>query len=669
MSAHESSKQGNRLSRSTSPYLLQHAYNPVDWYEWGPEALGRALKEDKPILVSIGYSSCHWCHVMERESFENKDVAQLMNDNLVCIKVDREERPDIDQVYMEAVQAMGMNGGWPLNVFLTPQQKPFYGGTYFNSNHWSQLVVQLAKAYHERKEEIAKSAEELTQHLQANDVTRLSQDAGPFHVNDFHQPFGILESKFDHRQGGLDRAPKFVMPSIWLWLLRYHKAAGNQRALEMVLFTLRKLAAGGIYDQLGGGFARYSVDAKWFAPHFEKMLYDNAQLLSLYAEAYRVSPEPRFREVIDETVGWLRREMRHPEGGFYSALDADSEGVEGKFYTWTDEELTEALGDDAEAIRHYYKATKSGNWEHGRNILHRIDSEITETTSQVQPARQRLLEFRSRRIRPGLDDKILTGWNAMLIVGLVDAYQTFGGPHFLEEAIGIAQFIERNLMDGARCYRAFKVRRSTTPGFLEDYAHLISAWIALYQVTFEESWIVKAEGIVRYVIDQFRDSDGFFFVSSRDSEQLIARKKDLFDNVIPSPNSVMARNLFRMGILLDHEAWKQDGIEMAASLRKMILQEPNFMSHWGIMALEAALPPYEVVITGPKAHSFRRTIAAAYQPFSLMMGTESESQLPLVRDRVNREKTIIHVCVDKTCRLPVTTAEEALQQLSSLPGE
>lgn len=669
MSAHESSKRANRLQKATSPYLLQHAYNPVDWYEWGPEALGRAIQEDKPILVSIGYSSCHWCHVMERESFENREIAQLMNDNLVCIKVDREERPDIDQVYMEAVQAMGMNGGWPLNVFLTPQQKPFYGGTYFNPKHWSQLVVQLAKTYHERREEIAKSAEELTQHLQANDVARLSEDAGPFHLNDFHQPFGILESKFDHRYGGLDRAPKFVMPSIWLWLLRFHKATGNQRALDMVLFTLRKLAAGGIYDQLGGGFARYSVDTKWFAPHFEKMLYDNAQLLSLYAEAYRVSGEPRFREVIDETFAWLRREMKHPDGGFFSALDADSEGIEGKFYTWTDAELSEALDDDAGVIRQYYMATKSGNWEHGRNILYRNDSESAEMEDRIPEAKRKLLEIRSRRIHPALDDKILTGWNAMLIVGLVDAYQTFGAPHFLEEARGIAQFLEKHLMDGTRCYRAFKERRSTTPGFLEDYAHLISAWIALYQVTFEESWIVKAEGIMRYVIDLFRDGDGFFFVSSADSEPLIARKKDLFDNVIPSPNSVMARNLFRMGILLDHEAWKQDGMEMAASLRKMILQEPNFMSNWGIMAMEAAVPCYEVVITGPKAQELRRSVAAAYQPFSLMMGTEGEANLPLVHERVSEEKTLIHVCVDKTCRLPVATAEEALQQLSSLPGE
>jgi len=669
MSAPESSKKANRLSKATSPYLLQHAYNPVDWYEWGPEALGLAVKEDKPILVSIGYSSCHWCHVMERESFENTAVSQLMNENLVCIKVDREERPDIDQVYMEAVQAMGMNGGWPLNVFLTPQQKPFYGGTYFNPKHWSQLVVQLARTYHERKKEITKSADELTLHLQSNEATRLSEDSGPFQLSDFHQSFGILESKFDQRYGGLDRAPKFVMPSIWMWLLRYHRATGNQRALDMVLQTLRKLAAGGIYDQLGGGFARYSVDAKWFAPHFEKMLYDNAQLLSLYAEAYRLSPEPRFREVIDDTVSWLKREMQHPDGGFYSALDADSEGIEGKFYTWTDEELTAVLGEDAAVIRQYYQATISGNWEHGRNILHRIDAAPMEVTNQLSTLRKKLLDIRARRTHPGLDDKILTGWNCMLIVGLVDAYQTFGESQFLDDAKGIARFIEENLMDGDRCFRAFKERRSATPGFLEDYAHLISAWIALYQATFDESWIVKAESITRYVLEQFCDEDGFFFVSSADSEQLIARKKDLFDNVIPSPNSVMARNLFKLGIMLDHEAWRQDGIEMAASLHKMVIQEPNFMSHWGIMALETALPVYEVVIAGPNAQQLRQTMASAYQPFCLFMGTDGDAKLPLVQERVSREKTLIHVCVDKTCRLPVATAEEALQQLSSLPGE
>lgn len=669
MGTDSTARKANRLSQSTSPYLLQHAHNPVDWYEWGTEALDRARREDKPILVSIGYSSCHWCHVMERESFENEDIAALMNEHLICIKVDREERPDIDQVYMEAVQAMGLNGGWPLNVFLTPSQKPFYGGTYFNPKHWSQLIIQLSNAYRERREQIDQSAEDLTQHLNASDVNRFGSEPGPFHPEEFHQSFGILESRFDSVHGGLDKAPKFIMPSLWMWLLRYHRATGNQRALEMVLLTLRKISAGGIYDQLGGGFSRYSVDGKWFAPHFEKMLYDNAQLLSLYAEAIRVKPDERFNEVITETMQWLRREMKHPDGGFYSALDADSEGEEGRYYTWTTSELQDVLGPGKDIIERYYQTSPAGNWEHGRNILHRIDAPAMERTEELQRARAELLVRRGQRPHPGLDDKILTGWNAMLITALIDVYKSMGDPTYLDEAVGIANFIHSHLTEGVRCFRAFKTKASATEGFLEDYAHLTAAWISLYEVTFDDSWIARAEATVRYVISNFRDeSDGFFYTSSKSGEPLIARKKELFDNVIPSPNAVMARNLFRLGILLDREEWKQDGIEMATTLRKLILQEPNYTSHWGIMAMEATFPFYEVVITGPQAQSVRKTMAATFQPFSLFMGAEESSSLPLVKEKLNQKKTMIHVCVDKTCQLPVETPGEALQQLSSLPS-
>ncbi len=663
-------KKPNRLAGATSPYLLQHAYNPVDWYEWGPEALGRAARENKPILVSIGYSSCHWCHVMERESFEDDDIAALMNEHLVCIKVDREERPDIDQVYMDAVQAMGLNGGWPLNVFLTPEQKPFYGGTYFPPKNWSQLIVQLSKAFQQRRTEINQSAEDLAQHLNANEVGKFTVDPGPFNPADFHSTFGILESKFDTVYGGLERAPKFVMPTLWLWLLRYHHQNHNTRALDMVLLTLRQLAAGGIYDQLGGGFSRYSVDGKWFAPHFEKMLYDNAQLLSLYAEAYRLSPEVVFKEVVTETIGWLRREMKHPEGGFYSALDADSEGVEGKFYTWTVDELDEALGEKAALIKQYYQVTPSGNWEHGRNILYRTGApQIALSTDQqamLKSARQHLLEQRDRRIHPGLDDKILTGWNTMLIQGLVDAYNTFGDASFLEDALGVARFLDKNLTEDLRCFRSFKDRRSNIEGFLEDYAHRISAYIALYECTFDETWARKAEAACTYTIEQFRDdTDSFFYFSPATAEPLIARKKELFDNVIPSPNSVMARNLYRLGILLDREEWKQDAIEMATSLRKLILQEPSYMSHWGMLALEISSPYFEIVISGPKALELRSELVKTYEPFCMIMGATGSATLPLVSDK-RSDKTMIHVCVEKTCRMPVATVPEALEMLSSL---
>ncbi len=662
----------NRLARATSPYLLQHAYNPVGWYEWGPEALAKAVSENKPILVSIGYSSCHWCHVMERESFENADIASLMNEHMVCIKVDREERPDIDQLYMDAVQAMGLNGGWPLNVFLTPDQKPFYGGTYFPSTNWGKLIVQLSRAFQERRSEINESANDLIQHLNTSDVSRFISEGSPFNPVDFHVPFGILESKFDTAYGGLERAPKFVMPTIWLWLLRYHHQTHNPSALHMVLVTLRQLASGGIYDQLGGGFSRYSVDRKWFAPHFEKMLYDNAQLLSLYAEGYRVSPDPLFRKVVYETASWLRREMKHPEGGFYSALDADSEGSEGKFYTWTEQELDDALGDQANEIKQYYQTTPSGNWEHGQNILYRTDAAVSSSDQEgaLQAAKIELLKRRSKRIHPGLDDKIVAGWNAMLIQGFTDAYKTFGDPSFLDDALHAIQFLEKNLMDGPCCFRTFKGRRSPTEGFLEDYALLISAYLSLYECTFDEAWIRKAEHECVYVVDQFRDeTDGFFFFSSASAEKLVARKKEVFDNVMPSPNSVMARNLYRLGILLDREEWKQQAIEMATSLKKLILQEPTYMSHWGILAMEISFPFYEIVIAGPSAMAQRSTLASAYLPFSLMMGSLQGSMLPLAKERISETTDRIHVCVDKTCRMPVSTAAEALEILAPLPTQ
>lgn len=669
---HHTGKKPNRLANSTSPYLLQHAYNPVDWYEWGAEALERAQRENKPILVSIGYSSCHWCHVMERECFENEDIAALMNEHLVCIKVDREERPDIDHVYMDAVQAMGLNGGWPLNVFLTPDQKPFYGGTYFPPKQWSQLLIQLSRAFRERRNEIDSNAEALAEHLRSGERGRFGTDQGPVDESIFHEAFANLLNRFDSHYGGLDRAPKFVMPSIWQWLLRYYSMTKNNQSLVMVQLTLSQLANGGIFDQLGGGFARYSVDHKWFAPHFEKMLYDNAQLISLYAEAYRADPQPRFQVVIEETVNWLKREMRHPEGGYYSALDADTEGEEGLYYTWTSDELKAALGADSGLFMQYYQATDAGNWEHHRNILYPLETPLRSLTPEQQrkldAARKVLLGLREKRTRPGLDDKILTGWNAMLASGFCEAYKTFGDQRFLDEALGIARFMDRHLIEGVRCYRSFKNKRSQTGGFLEDYAHLIQAWLNLYECTFDESWVRKAEAVCNYVIGEFRDDeDGYFFFTPASGERLISRKKDLFDNVIPSPNSVMARNLFRLGILLDREEWKQDAIEMVSGVKSLMGKEPAYLSNWAIAAMEVTLPFYEIVISGPQLELFRKQLSATPLSNGMIMGAGTGSTLPLTTDKAGSADTYIHVCVNKTCRLPVKTVAEARQMLSSEP--
>ncbi len=657
----------NRLSQSTSPYLLQHAHNPVDWHEWGNEALIKAIKEDKPILVSIGYSSCHWCHVMEHESFENEDIARIMNDYFVCIKVDREERPDIDQVYMEAVQAMQQHGGWPLNVFLTPTQQPFYGGTYFPPKNWSQLLLQINKAFREKRNDIDQSAASLGEHLRTSDLQRFAKDTTEsFNHHSLDGMFQILVNRFDSTWGGIEKAPKFVMPSIWLFLLRYYSATKNEQALHMVTHTLKQMAFGGIYDQLGGGFSRYSVDAEWFAPHFEKMLYDNGQLLSLYSEAYAITKDTLFSTVVYQTVAWLKREMMHPEGGFYSALDADSEGAEGKFYTWTYKEIVAVLQDSSETIMAHFESTPAGNWEHDRNIFRRKRDTLDATETEViKKLKEKLLVERNNRIRPGLDDKILTGWNAMTIQGLIDAYKAFQDPMFLQLALNAISFIENHSIENGKVYRTFKNKHSETEGFLEDYAFLIQAYTSLYQVTFNEDWLHKASTWCEYVITNFYDAtEGYFFLASNSAEALIARKKEIFDNVIPGSNSVMARNLFVLGTLLDRNDWKKLSHEMVSKLISLIESEPGYMCHWGVLLSEIINTPAEIVISGEEAITLRQELHAHYLPFSITLGSTSKSDLPLLQGREPKaNQTLIYVCYNKTCQLPVISVSEAILQI------
>ncbi len=664
MSNH-SNQKANRLIHTTSPYLLQHAYNPVDWFPWGNEALQKAKQEDKPILVSIGYSACHWCHVMERESFEKNDIAQVMNEYFVCIKVDREERPDIDQVYMEAVQALGVNGGWPLNVFLTPDQKPFFGGTYFSPQTWVQVLNNVNNAFAANRDKIEDSAEELRLHLLKSDVERFKQTiSSPDLKADLNVLYQNLEKRFDFELGGMNKAPKFVMPTIWLWLLRYDAINKNEGALNMVNITLTKMAKGGLYDQLAGGFARYSVDAEWFAPHFEKMLYDNAQLMSLYSEAFSITKSERYKEIVYETFHWLSNEMTSTDGGFYSALDADSEGVEGKFYCWTYSELEEVFGSETNNVAKYFQATEKGNWEHGMNIL--LDTH-EQADDSIKSIKQKLLQARSKRIRPGLDDKILTGWNAMMIHGLTDAYKTFGNESFLQLALKNILFLETYLINNGKVFRTYKGKRSETEGFLEDYAFLIQAYTSLYQISFNEDWLHKAELWCNYVMANFYDeAEGYFHFTSNTAEQLIARKKDIMDNVIPSSNSVMARNLYCLGVLLDREDWKTISTTMVSQLISLIESEPSYMSNWGILLAEIKSGFAEVVLVGKEANERRKEFHTHYLPFALMLGTKTKSTLPLLEGREARdEKTMIYVCFNKTCKLPTAHILEALEQIKS----
>jgi uncharacterized protein YyaL (SSP411 family) len=668
----------NSLINSTSPYLLQHAHNPVNWYPWGEEALERAKREDKPIIVSIGYSTCHWCHVMERESFENEEIASVMNEHFICIKVDREERPDVDQVYMEAVQAMGLNGGWPLNVFLTPDQKPFYGGTYYPPKSWEKLLRDIAKAFRTRRDDLESSASALTRHLAQSDVERFrSQAAATELEHDVSALTTKLASTFDTTWGGMNRAPKFIMPSVWMLLLRSYYLSNNTALIDQINLTLKKIAMGGIHDQIGGGFARYSVDSEWFAPHFEKMLYDNGQLMSLYSEAYEVTGDAEYKDVVEGIFTWLSREMTHPEGGFYSALDADSEGEEGKYYVWRKAEIEEHLGDQAELISDYYSVTSNGNWENGNNILMRRETDekflakhqltAAHWRDILNNARDKLLRVREQRIKPGLDDKIITAWNGIMISGLAHAYRATGDTRYRDAATRAMQFINTHLREGTTLYRSFKGKRSTTIGFLDDYAFTIQAAVDLYEVTFDEAYLEDATSLLRHTLkDFFDENERYFFYSHREGESLITRKKEIFDNVIPGSNSVMARNLRRLGLIYDNAEWIELSSEMTTAFADITRAEPNYMSNWGIALLESKQPIAEVVFIGNDVQKLREEFQSGYYPFSLTLGATTQSDLPLLQGKeALGGRSTVYVCFNKTCRLPVHTVTEAVEQVKA----
>ncbi|WP_375434557.1 thioredoxin domain-containing protein [uncultured Hymenobacter sp.] len=678
MNASKQPDSTNRLAQESSPYLLQHAHNPVDWYPWGDEALSRAQAEQKPILVSIGYAACHWCHVMERESFEDAGVAAVMNEHFVCIKVDREERPDVDQVYMEALQAMGVPGGWPLNVFLNSEAKPFYGGTYFSPGNWKQLLTSIGRAYrNEDRKQLDASAEQFAQALQASELEkyRISAATEGFSADEFKLLVHNLAGKFDRELGGMNRLPKFPMPSIWRFLLRTYQLSGSRRLLAQINLTLREMAWGGIYDQVGGGFARYSTDAEWLVPHFEKMLYDNGQLVSLYAEAYQVTHDDLYREVVYDTISFVERELTSPEGGFYSSRDADSEGEEGKFYVFTREELRAVLADEESLAADYYSCTAVGNWEHGRNILHRRASSTDFAAAHqlapdvlaalIKEWKQKLLTARNRRISPGLDDKILTGWNALMLQGLLDAYRAFAEPKFLVLALRNARFIENKLRNGAGLHRNYKNGRASISAFLEDYALVIQAYISLYEATFQESWLHQAKSLTEYVLIHFFDpTEEQFFYTDDTGEKLIARKKELFDNVIPASNSVMAHNLHRLGLHLENSHYTELATAMLRRIQALVVQEPQHLTNWATLYTAQLKPTAEIVVVGPEAETLRQELSREYLPNVVLAGTESASTLPLLQGREPHDgKTTIYVCFNHTCQQPVHTVAEALTQM------
>jgi len=674
----------NALHKETSPYLLQHAHNPVNWYPWAKEALQKALDEDKPILVSIGYSACHWCHVMERESFESSDIAAIMNEHFICIKVDREERPDVDAIYMEALHSMGLRGGWPLNVFLMPDQKPFYGGTYFPPAQWKQLLLQIAQAFKNNRSELMESAQEFSEHLASSEVKKyglVANQQNTHTLQDLEQIYATLAPNFDKRLGGIDKAPKFPMPSIWRFLIRYVHLSQDLEALSQLHLTLQKMAFGGIYDQIGGGFARYSVDGEWFCPHFEKMLYDNAQLLTLYAEAYQFSKKELYKEIAYEIVSFVERELQANEGGFYSALDADSEGEEGKFYIWKKRHLQEILGEDTELFCQYYNASTQGNWEFGNNILYKNHTDesfaqkyqisLDELRQKVSFWKKTLLAERNKRTRPGLDDKILTSWNALMIKGLTDAYRVFDEEKFLHLAQKHTDFLLNTMLapNEGFLYHTFSYKDKTPKqkGFLEDYACFIEALTALYQATFEKKYLQIAQQLTEYTLTHFYDhTEGMFFFTDDTAENLITRKKEIFDNVIPASNSIMAQNLYTLGILLDRNDYKAKSLTMLSQMKRILFKQVEFACNWAVLFCQTIQPTAEIALVGSQAHELRKDLDRHFLPNKIVVGTlETENEIPLLQQRTAlQNKTTIYVCFDKTCQLPVFSVEEALKLLN-----
>ncbi len=665
----------NRLANSASPYLLQHAHNPVDWYPWGPEALQKAKNENKLILVSIGYSACHWCHVMEHESFEDEKVAAVMNEYFVCIKVDREERPDVDQIYMSAVQLMTGRGGWPLNCICLPDQRPIYGGTYFRKNDWTSLLFNLADFYKQKPQEAEEYAVKLTEGIQQFESVQFVDIQPEYKKEGLKDILENWQRYFDKGEGGIGTAPKFPMPNNWQFLMRYTYLMKDEGVAQQVKLTLHKMAFGGIYDHIGGGFARYSVDERWHVPHFEKMLYDNAQLVSLYAEAAVWKFDPLYAQITDETISFIKRELTSPEGGFYSALDADSEGVEGKFYTFTKIEIEDILEEDADLFCIYYHATDRGNWEEeNTNVFFRKESDkqlaeklgllVDELIAKISQAKNKVLEARNKRIRPGLDYKILTSWNGLMLKGLCDAYRAFNKQEYLELALKNAHFLLNNMVTmGHRLNRIYKENSDGRgEAFLDDYANVIDAFIALYEVTFDEQWLHTAIKLTDQAIAHYYDTGkGIFFYTADDDEQLIARKSEIMDSVTPASNSVMANNLKKLGLLFDKENYLDISAQLLRNVFPQIARYGSSYSNWCMLLLNEVFGINEVAIVGENSEQFRIEFEKNYIPNKIILGGKKGS-LPLLQDKF-AAATRIFICKDKTCGLPSGNIEEALKQI------
>jgi len=683
-------KHTNQLIYETSPYLLQHAHNPVNWYAWSDEVLKKAQEENKPILVSIGYSACHWCHVMEKESFEDEAIAEIMNENFINIKIDREERPDLDHIYMDAVQAMSGSGGWPLNVFLTPSGKPFYGGTYFppkrafNRPSWQEILNSVSNAFKEKRHEIDAQAENLTEHLNQSNAIGLEQSNEAtqiFEKQNCDEIFLNIMKSADKKWGGFGKAPKFPQTLSIQFLLRYYYINDTNKkgaeALKQALLSLDKMIEGGIYDQIGGGFARYSTDEEWLAPHFEKMLYDNALLVSILSEAYQLTQHERYKEVINETMEFVQKELLHSENGFYAALDADSEGEEGKFYVWDFNEVKEILGNDSSIFFEYYDITPSGNWSEGntipKNNILRVKNSLKDISRQknipgnllqqeLKKGREKLFDYRSKRARPLLDDKIILGWNALMNTACSKAFAATGIEKYRQLAIANMEFLlaKFNVNSSSEFYHTWKNDKAKYPAFLDDYAFLIQALIHLQEITADTKWLMIAKAIAEFVIQNFVEPEtGLFFYTKKAQQDVIIRKKEVYDGALPSGNSTMAYNLYLLSIFFNKKEWKEQAIDMVSSLTKAIVRYPVSFGNWAVLFQEIVTGTHEIVVTGNDLLEIHNELLQQYIPYRvLMISATSASNFPLLEEKPVTNPPSIWLCKNFECKLPVYSVKD-----------
>lgn len=671
-------KNPNTLINETSPYLLQHAFNPVNWYPWNEEVLQQAIDNNKLLLISIGYSSCHWCHVMAHENFEDESVAALMNQNFINIKIDREERPDVDHIYMNALQKMTGHGGWPLNIVALPDGRPFWGVTYLQKEQWIGTLHQLIDLFKQSPNDVFNYAEKLAASIQPINPLIFHENENIFNPEIFENSCLEIESEFDRNWGGGKGAPKFMMPSKYHFLLRLATQNNHENLRKQVVLTLNKMSAGGIFDQLGGGFSRYSTDEKWLVPHFEKMLYDNAFLVSLYSDVFLVTKNSAYKKVVESTLEFVKRELTGEKGNFYCALDADSlnkNGVleEGAFYVWEKTELQGCLGDNFLVFSDYFNVNDAGYWESEKYVLNRSQSHSflakkykiseTELKTKIDHCVEILLKVRNQREKPGLDDKSLTSWNAIMLKAHLDAYRVFQEQEYLDVALRNADFILKNMLQSKGVlFHTFKDEKATVNGFLEDYAFVIDAFIALYENTFDEKWLELACDLTQTALENFYENEtAFFYFNSKVDRSLIARPVELQDNVIPSSNSVMAKNLFRLSHFLDNQEYYSISEKMLKSIFSQATAYPDAFFNWLNLLMDFTNDFYELAILGDNVKQELFEINRKYLPNKVIAGKSKKSDLPLLKNRWHPGETWLYVCKKQTCQKPVQSAKEALK--------